>query len=241
MKMGARQPQKSFMIFVLSATDSFHWNPPVSWLRCWKALSPSPSQMADPAIRWGESYLLLDLLWPASDNEFERSELPKAVANGWPQQINWEFMSARVLALEDLIYGIFFDENGARLGCVFWGEFLAAAADRKAGDHRNVMAQFATFHNWRPGYYGERGAQLIQRVLYAWFLPTPESRLDHITSPLSVTEFIERILVPEVGLRLIAEDWGLDLGVANDMLMAKGILRESSSYGGVMFPADDFV
>jgi RTC4-like domain len=54
--------------------------------------------------------------------------------------------------------------------------------------------------------------------------------------PLTSNEFISRILVPEVALRLIMEDRDLE---GNDgMQEALIVLRESSIYGVAMFPED---
>ena len=50
--------------------------------------------------------------------------------------------------------------------------------------------------------------------------------------PLTSNEFVLRILVPEVALRLIMED--RDLGIHEALI----VLRESSAYGVAMFPED---
>lgn len=50
--------------------------------------------------------------------------------------------------------------------------------------------------------------------------------------PLTSNEFVLRILVPEVALRLIMED--RDLGMHQALI----VLRESSAYGVAMFPED---
>lgn len=55
-------------------------------------------------------------------------------------------------------------------------------------------------------------------------------------SPLTSNEFVSRILVPEVALRLIMED--RDLEGSNGMHQALIVLRESSAYGVAMFPED---
>jgi hypothetical protein len=54
--------------------------------------------------------------------------------------------------------------------------------------------------------------------------------------PLTSNEFILRILVPEVALRLIMED--RDLEGDDGMQQALIVLRESSTYGVAMFPED---
>ena len=55
-------------------------------------------------------------------------------------------------------------------------------------------------------------------------------------SPLTSNEFVLRVLVPEVALRLIMDDRNLE---GNDgMYQALTVLRESSAYGVAMFPED---
>lgn len=55
-------------------------------------------------------------------------------------------------------------------------------------------------------------------------------------SPLTSNEFVSRILVPEVALRLIMEDRYLE--GSDGMHQALVVLRESSTYGVAMFPED---
>lgn len=77
---------------------------------------------------------------------------------------------------------------------------------------------------------------IIHQTLYNLFPPTsinPDS-----VAPLTASEFVQRILVPEVGVRLIIEDQELD-DDGDGMEKAVRILRESASYGVSMFPADD--
>jgi len=82
--------------------------------------------------------------------------------------------------------------------------------------------------------YGEIGSVIIHQTLYDMF-PLADMDPDSI-SPLTPTEFVQRILVPEVALRLIMEDKGL--GGDGGMAEALEILRDSSSYGVAMFPED---
>lgn len=65
--------------------------------------------------------------------------------------------------------------------------------------------------------------------------PLAQMNPAHI-SPLTANEFVRLILVPEVALRLIMEDKGLE---GNEgMQQGLAILRESSAYGVAMFPDD---
>lgn len=78
------------------------------------------------------------------------------------------------------------------------------------------------------------GSVIIHQTLYNMF---PLSDIDPLLIlPLTPTEFIQRILVPEVALRLIMEDRGLE--GEGGMKEALEILRESSAYGVAMFPED---
>lgn len=65
----------------------------------------------------------------------------------------------------------------------------------------------------------------------------PPSSLDpSLIAPLTGNEFMEKILVPEVALRLIMEDRNLKSEEGRQE--AFKVLRESSSYGVFMFPED---
>lgn len=65
----------------------------------------------------------------------------------------------------------------------------------------------------------------------------PPSSMDaSLIAPLTANEFIEKILVPEVALRLIIEDRKLKGEEGKQEALT--ILRESSSYGVFMFPED---
>jgi hypothetical protein len=59
-----------------------------------------------------------------------------------------------------------------------------------------------------------------------------------LVDPLTPNEFIQRILVPEVGMRLVMEDMDLNPDNKSDKKRAVTVLRESASYGVAMFPED---
>jgi RTC4-like domain len=84
--------------------------------------------------------------------------------------------------------------------------------------------------------YGELGSVIIHQTLYNMFPPT-SFNLPSI-APLSPEEFMQRILVPEVALRLIMQDRRLLQKGTKGVQEALKVLRESSAYGVAMFPAD---
>ncbi|EEB94317.1 hypothetical protein MPER_06885, partial [Moniliophthora perniciosa FA553] len=98
----------------------------------------------------------------------------------------------------------------------------------------NVKSQFSNFEKTQPGYYGELGSVIIHHALYELF--PPSSIEPHLVAPLDPKEFIQRVLVPEVGVRLIMEDKKLVGGAGTRE--AVQILRDSSKYGVAMFPED---
>ncbi|KAK7022325.1 hypothetical protein R3P38DRAFT_1116603 [Favolaschia claudopus] len=168
-------------------------------------------------------------------HEFENEELPKAIANKWPTTIDWDTVHVRVTDLKEPLNRILLDDDlrpgGPRDRCVFWTEYLAGAASGRRAGRTGVLSELSKFDKWRPGYYGEQGAQLFQKIMYTWFPPTRNNELH--SAPLNTRQFIEQILVPEIGMRLIAEDLGLD-----NLHDAIEVLRASSKYGAGMFPAD---
>lgn len=78
------------------------------------------------------------------------------------------------------------------------------------------------------GSYGEQGSVIIHQTLFDLF---PPSTFDaSLIAPLAPAEFIQRILVPEAAVRLIAQDLCVDM---EDAIVT---LRESAQYGVAMFP-----
>lgn len=76
--------------------------------------------------------------------------------------------------------------------------------------------------------YGEQGSVIIHQTLFNLF--PPSSFDSSLVEPLTPTEFIQRVLVPETAAHLIAQDLGVDMDYA---IMT---LHESARYGVAMFP-----
>lgn len=78
--------------------------------------------------------------------------------------------------------------------------------------------------------YGEQGSVIIQHTLYDLF--PPSSINQPFIKPLTANEYVQRILVPEVAVKLIMGDQNTSYE------KAVAVLRESSNYGVAMFPED---
>lgn len=77
---------------------------------------------------------------------------------------------------------------------------------------------------------------IIHQVLYNIF---PLAAIDpDLVRPLTPNEFIQRILVPEVGMQLVIQDKGLNVATRSDKKRARDVLTESAAYGVAMFPED---
>lgn len=67
----------------------------------------------------------------------------------------------------------------------------------------------------------------------------PDDAVDpEMVKPLTLRDFIGRILVPEVGMRLIMQDMGLEDDNPVSKQKAIGVLRASAKYGVSMFEDD---
>lgn len=81
----------------------------------------------------------------------------------------------------------------------------------------------------KPGYYGNRGSHYIMETLNEIFLKS--DYLDKKkTSPLTPIEYLQQVLVPESGMRLIKEDLNLI-----NLHEACKVMEESSEYGSIVY------
>ncbi|KAF8074673.1 RTC4-like domain-containing protein [Lyophyllum atratum] len=159
-------------------------------------------------------------------HRFEDQILPEAELKGWPKSIDWTEMGKRVRRMKGALRGIIDDAHGKgfdgeydglfqgeadehpRARCIFWKEVMAEVKQKGTRAVAGVRGQFASFEKTQPGYYGELGSVIIHQTLYDLF---PPASLDPgLVAPLTPNDFIQRILVPEVGVRLVMEDMGLD-------------------------------
>ncbi|KAJ7655731.1 RTC4-like domain-containing protein [Mycena polygramma] len=189
-------------------------------------------------------------------HRFESETLPEAEERGWPKYIDWVGLTGRVQAMErdleqiladpgdPIVYGDDDGEpidtsqrtKGPRMRCIFWKDLVKELKAKGSKGVKGVQGQFANFEKTQPGYYGELGSVIIHQTLYDMF---PLTAIDpDLVSPLTPNEFIQRILVPEVGMRLVIEDMELNPETKSDKKRAVAVLRESASYGVAMFPED---
>ncbi|KAK3827502.1 MAG: hypothetical protein J3Q66DRAFT_276200 [Benniella sp.] len=70
---------------------------------------------------------------------------------------------------------------------------------------RNPHVVLANVEQTMPGYYGSKGAAVLSHILAKLFLET-NILTRELALPQMPTEYVQHVLVPETGLRLIVED-----------------------------------
>ncbi|CAL1715163.1 unnamed protein product [Somion occarium] len=192
---------------------------------------------------------------------FERVQIPLAQQRGWPMSIQWEDVGHRVRQLAGTLRKIVDDvdedwlpghvtgpsegednEDDAELedeelqgerprkGSLFWRDVIRNVKTKGSRQAAGVRNQFSNFSKTQPGYYGELGYVIIHQTIYDLF--PPDSLDADSTLPLTPTEFIQLILVPEAAVCLIIDD------LQQNRPQAIRTLRESAGYGVAMFPDD---
>ena len=138
---------------------------------------------------------------------------------GYPE-VNWEQLESRIGAhrpyLESLI-------NGSES---HFGERLREKI--RTGKNRTL---FKTDDYPVPGYYGLRGMSAMTESIVDAFSSLLRERAprDRLISARGHTGYVQSVLVPELGVRLIKED----MGIADDG-EARAVMRESRAVGVIL-------
>ena len=101
----------------------------------------------------------------------------------------------------------------------------------KARSGENTFAQLKRV---QCGYYGWRGNNVAFKTIQSLFSESKSELNSTNTTPQTVTDYIQTVLVPEAVLRLIAFDFSLDLDNAVDAAKARLIMDESAEFGDVV-------
>jgi hypothetical protein len=105
----------------------------------------------------------------------------------------------------------------------------------KAGGGRTLRRDIFTRDvgaGWTPGYYGSRGLRAMAEHMMHVFSPELRRRAvdDPLVSARGVMTFVQMVLVPEVAVRLIADDQAL----GDDWQRAREIMGESRALGELL-------
>ncbi|KAA1090994.1 hypothetical protein PGT21_020046 [Puccinia graminis f. sp. tritici] len=100
---------------------------------------------------------------------------------------------------------------------------------------QSVFYDIGSFDVEQPGYYGAQGFEVIYRTLYPLFVGYMNATAAQLAAPLSPEYFLQKVMIPEAALGLIAQD--MQLSPWNRLV--RETLEASRQYGLAMFPDED--
>jgi hypothetical protein len=137
---------------------------------------------------------------------------------GYPK-INWSRLDKRIAKHYDFLRDIL--EGGSS----HYGSIYSKGIQK--GGNRTLLKMTG---NLTPGYYGTRGLRVMTETLIDHFsaLLRKVAVQDRVVSARGQTTFVQCVLVPELGVRLIMDDMHVDEQEARD------IMKESVSVGELL-------
>ncbi|CAO3581658.1 unnamed protein product [Absidia cylindrospora] len=126
---------------------------------------------------------------------------PEGIRLGYPIDLNFTELGRRVELLQPELERVISGNVDSQY------RNIALAAYKNMGLHkaRNTMGVLGRFEKTLPGYYGPKGASIIMGKISDILLHTGFLTRDK-TYPQLPLEYIQQVLVPEAGWRLIQED-----------------------------------
>ncbi|KAI7901479.1 RTC4-like domain-containing protein [Cokeromyces recurvatus] len=158
-------------------------------------------------------------------HKIELKYKPMAKEKGYPEHIDFNLIDKRIMSFQGELKSII-DKS-------LPSSFLDNALKRfeKLGTKaRNTDEVLKTFEAYLPGYYGNKGSDKMMDTLNRLFLQTDYMNNEK-AAPLTVVEFLQQVLVPECGIRLIREDKQNKITLEE----AKSIMSESQEYGSTVY------
>jgi hypothetical protein len=157
--------------------------------------------------------------------KFCRSHRIKTAEQDWKDNdypiINWKDLDSRIAKHHSFIKELIKGEDSY---------YRSLLGDRiEAGQDRTAMTMKT---NLTPGYYGTRGLRIISENIMQEFTPLLKKRMvqDRLMSARGFTPYVQAVLVPEVAVKLIMEDMGLDVeearGILTDSVIVGELLNE---------------
>lgn len=172
----------------------------------------------------------------------ESLHIPLARAAGWPLKIDWSDVKKRVLRRNMIEYLSGFVQD--KMKSLFFAAAKQKVDQMGLQTSRSTRGQFEAYETIQPGYYGEIGSVLFHQLLSSIFTPRDGSTTSLLPSatrvtpsiahPLTPSDFLHSVLVPELALRLIQQD--LALPAPEDALDA---MEKSRAYGNARFAVEE--
>ncbi|KAF9319061.1 hypothetical protein BG003_009982 [Podila horticola] len=162
----------------------------------------------------------------------EMTIVPEGLRRNYPVSINFDELDARVDRmkgeLQDIIENTVQSRYLERVKTTYKSLGTMGA--------RQPAVMLATVQDTQPGYYGSKGAERLFEILVRMFIE-PNILTYKLAHPQRPSEYVQQVLIPEAGLRLIAEDQKKigrhDISLED----ARIIMAESVEFGAYMHEA----
>ncbi|KAG0176536.1 hypothetical protein DFQ29_005987 [Apophysomyces sp. BC1021] len=166
---------------------------------------------------------------------------PKGEKKGYPTEIDFEAIGDRIEKFKHELLDVISGKESS----TYRETALKAYEDLGKNRARSAMGVMARFETTLPGYYGSKGAAVIFDSLNSMFLHTGVLTTERI-SPQLPLEYIQQILVPEAGFRLIRDDLmrkqqaaSVPFLVSDWTKKAKLVMKESCEFGSLIHTDED--
>lgn len=162
--------------------------------------------------------------------------IPDGYDKGFPSKINFEEIPKRIQRFDKELRDIISN----RIKSDYRKIAEDAYKEQGVTKARSTMSVMLRFESSLPGYYGPKGSSVILDVLSTMYLKSGYLSKNLISPQLPI-EFIQQVLVPEAGFRLIRQDLIKSAAtIPPDCTnKAKLIMIESCDYGSAMFPIEE--
>ncbi|KAG0014957.1 hypothetical protein BGZ80_010134 [Entomortierella chlamydospora] len=161
----------------------------------------------------------------------EERIVPLGMEKNYPLHIDFSQLAGRVRKMEAELRKIIDKTEPS----IFLEQALSRYKSMGTLGARHPHVVLANVEQTMPGYYGSKGSAELSKILAKLFLETSILTYD-LAHPQKPIEYIQQVLVPEAGLRLIVEDQAnLDANNVISLEKARTIMLESVEYGNYMY------
>ncbi|KAF9403188.1 hypothetical protein BGX21_006371 [Mortierella sp. AD011] len=161
----------------------------------------------------------------------EERIVPLGMEKNYPLHIDFSQLPGRVRKMEAELRKIIDKTEPS----IFLEQALSRYKSMGTLGARHPHVVLANVEQTMPGYYGSKGSAELSKILAKLFLETSILTYD-LAHPQKPIEYIQQVLVPEAGLRLIVEDQAnIDANNVISLEKARTIMLESVEYGNYMY------
>ncbi|ORX51396.1 hypothetical protein BCR36DRAFT_288193 [Piromyces finnis] len=164
--------------------------------------------------------------------------IPEGIKKGYPLHIRFDLLKQRIYNFKNDLFDIIYGKKKSYFRELSLNEYERLGINKA----RNFNSLINRFEKILVGYYGSKGFNIITKILQDMFfivIKTEKILTYELSKPQEPFEYIQEVLVPECGIRLIAEDNHLNKEIEEDLKKAREIMRNSNDFGLVVHEDND--